>query len=212
MVLGLNGVITLSPHGLLMSNTTPQISTVVTYLEMHARPVTPAPPRPAIPLALLRVCNIPVSFYRYLYETVGEAWFWYERRMIDDATLSTIVHDEGAKIYVIYVDGAPGGYGELMKTENNTVDLAYFGLLPDFIGRGLGRYFLRCMVDHAWGLDPIRITVNTCDLDHPCALKVYQKTGFSVYRREIKQFEDPRSIGILEDWQDPRLNQGHENY
>lgn len=193
----------------MMSKITSCISTVVTFLEMNVRPVIPSPPRPALPIALLRARNIPVSFYRYLYEIIGEPWLWYERRLIDDTTLSAIVHDEDVKIYVLYVNGAPGGYGELTQTEDNTVDLVYFGLLPDLIGRGLGRYFLHWMVDQAWSFDPSRITVNTCDLDHPCALKVYQRSGFTVYRREIKQFEDPRSIGILKDWQDPRPTKAH---
>ena len=195
-----------------MHLTGPRLSAVVTYLEMTAPPVIPAPPRPAVPIALLRTPNIPVSFYRYLYETVGEAWLWYERRRLDDETLCSLIHDEGVEIYVLYVNGAPGGYGELKKILNSQVDLAYFGLLPEFIGRGLGKFFLHWMIDQAWRSDPTRVTVNTCDLDHPRALKAYQGIGFVPYRRETQEFVDPRTEGMFAGWQDCRPIQATENH
>ena len=187
-----------------MAQTRPRLSTVVTYLEMTAPPVNPTLPRPALPIALLRTPNIPVSFYRYLYETVGEAWLWCERRRINDKTLCTMIHDEAVEIFVLYVNGAPGGYGELKQNSGGEVDLAYFGLLPEFVGRGLGKFFLRWMIDQTWRSEPTRVTVNTCDLDHPRALKAYQSIGFVPYRRETQEFDDPRTDGMFAGWQDCR--------
>ena len=187
-----------------MNQTRPRLSTVVTYLEMTAPPVNPTLPRPALPIALLRTPNIPVSFYRYLYETVGEAWLWCERRRINDKTLCTMIHDEAVEIFVLYVNGAPGGYGELKQNSDGEVDLAYFGLLPEFVGRGLGKFFLHWMIDQAWRSEPIRVTVNTCDLDHPRALKAYQSIGFVPYRRETREFDDPRTDGMFAGWRDCR--------
>ena len=197
-----------------MHLTGPSLSVVVTYLEMTAPPVTPAPPRPALPIALLRAANIPVSFYRYLYETVGEDWLWYERRRIDDETLCTLIHDKAVEVYVLYVNGSPGGYGELKKTSDREVNLAYFGLLPEFVGRGLGKFFLRWVIDQAWRTEPTRrVTVNTCDLDHPRALKAYQTIGFVPYRRETQEFDDPRADGMFAGWQDCRpVQEQTENY
>src|SRR5438034_675235 len=64
-----------------------QLDDVITYLEMKTRPVLPRIPAPHVKLALIRVENCTVSFYRYLYETVGTPWLWYERRLLDDETL-----------------------------------------------------------------------------------------------------------------------------
>ena len=61
---------------------------VITYLEMREPPKTPRLPAPAgIKLALMRAEAPTVSFYRYLYETVGTPWLWYERRLMEDARL-----------------------------------------------------------------------------------------------------------------------------
>jgi len=177
---------------------------VVTYLEMTERPTSPTPVRPALPIALMRAEAMPVSFYRYLYNTVGEDWLWYERRLVDDETLARDIHHPEVEVYVLYVKGAPAGYGELDRRAGETIELEYFGLLPDFIGMKLGGYFLRWLVDQAWAEGAERVTVNTCDLDHPSALQLYQKTGFSVYQRETVEFDDPRAQGWFPDWRDLR--------
>jgi GNAT superfamily N-acetyltransferase len=186
-----------------------RMSTVVTYLEMTHRPTSPTPPRPAMPIALMRAQDMPVSFYRYLYDTVGEDWLWYERRLMDDAALTATIHDPDIHVYVLYAKGAPAGYGELdLRDRKKRVELEYFGLLPEFVGMKLGRFFLRWLVDEAWTHEPERVTVNTCDLDHPRALGVYQGTGFEPYHRETKEFEDPRTHGWFSGWIDRRPGAG----
>ena len=68
------------------------------------------------------------------------------------------------------------------------------------------------MIDQAWKSDPTRVTVNTCDLDHPRALKAYQGIGFAPYRRETQEFVDPRTEGMFAGWQDCRPIQATENH
>lgn len=176
---------------------TPKIETVVTYLEMTGPPTAPPPPVPAMKLSLLRAEAPPLPFYRFLYGTVGEAWLWYERLALDDEALSAIVHDPLVEIYVLYVGGAPAGYGELDRRGGSDIELAYFGMMPGFIGRGLGRYLLRWTIDRAWTHEPARLWVHTCTLDHPRALHFYQRAGFIPYRRETVEIDDPRAAGIL---------------
>ena len=61
------------------------------------------------------------------------------------------------------------------------VELAYFGLLPSFIGRGVGGALLTEAIRRAWALGPQRVWLHTCTLDHPAALPNYQKRGFRIY-------------------------------
>src|SRR3954469_16602649 len=89
------------------------IDDVITYLEMRARPVQPRIPAPAAKLALMRAEECTVSFYRYLYATVGTPWLWCERRLVDDATLFTEIAKPSTEIFVLYVGGVPAGYVEL---------------------------------------------------------------------------------------------------
>lgn len=183
-----------------MAATTEPLEVTTTYLEMLQRPRRPRhTPHTERTLALLRAEHMPLHFYRYLYETVGEPWLWYERRLLDDEALAAIVHDARVEVCVLYVDGSPGGYVELDARNPNEIELAYCGLVPEFIGQGLGLYLIDCAVERAWAREPepTRVWVHTCTLDHPRALLAYQHAGFQPYREETTTIDDPRTSGAM---------------
>jgi GNAT superfamily N-acetyltransferase len=168
--------------------TKPPIPITITKLEMRAKP--PAL-RPQLRhehdngrVMLLKVRHPPVHFYRYLYETVGRAYVWVERTRMSDETLAAIVQHENVELYVLYCEGAPAGYAELDFRKMPDVELAYFGLIPDFIGRGLGGFLLATAIDIAWTKPIERFWVHTNTLDHPRALPLYQQMGFVPYAQE----------------------------
>ena len=171
---------------------------VITYLEMHERPLTPRLPPPAgVKLALMRAEDCTVSFYRYLYETVGTPWLWYERRLLGDTALAATIHEPTTEIFVLYAGGVPAGYFELDAAAARETELCYFGLIPEFIGRGLGPFMLQAAIDRAWERPIARLWVHTRTFDHPSALSYYQRAGFVVYARRELRFEDPRTLGVL---------------
>ena len=170
---------------------------VITYLEMLARPAGRRVPAPLEKLALMRAENCTVSFYRYLYSTVGEPWLWFERRLLGDATLVRQIQKPTIEIFVLYVRGVPAGFFELDTAAPRETKLCYFGLIPDFIGRRLGPYLLQAAIDQAWSRPLDRFWLHTSTFDHPKALSTYQKAGFVVYARRPVSFEDPREHGIL---------------
>lgn len=169
------------------------IPVTVTYLEMREPPPLPAVPPPAVRHALFRAQHPPVHFYRYLYDTIGRQWHWVDRRRLSDDALAKIIQDEQVEIYVLYVEGVPAGYAELdFRSLPAVADLAYFGLVPDFIGRGFGRWLLAWSIEEMWMREARRVTVNTCTLDHPSALPLYQRMGFQPYdRRETTIVPEP---------------------
>lgn len=171
---------------------------VITYLEMRERPKLPRVPPPfGIRLALMRAEEPTVSFYRYLYETVGTPWLWYERRLMDDGALAAQIRKPTTEIFVLHVAGVPAGYFELDAAQPEETELCYFGLIPEFIGRGLGPFMLQAAVDRAWERPISRLWVHTRMFDHPKALGHYQRAGFVVYQRRELRFEDPRLKGYL---------------
>lgn len=176
-------------------NEAAKLDVTITYLEMLEQPARgPArPPRLTEKIALMRAERPTVSFYRYLYNAVGEPWVWYERNQLPDEELAAIIEDEKVEICVLYHDGTPAGYAELDFRQEDEVELAYFGLIPDYIGLGLGGYLLNWSIDTAWSREPRRLWVNTCTLDHPAALTVYQKAGFKPYDQKTIRIKDPRS-------------------
>src|SRR5436190_20990260 len=120
-----------------------QLDDVITYLEMKTRPALPRIPAPHVKLALIRVENCTVSFYRYLYETAGTPWLWYERRLLDDETLAARIRKDTTVIFVLYflIDRA----SQLVSfpAEPRAPDLPYFGLIPRFSGKCLRPFLLQ---------------------------------------------------------------------
>ena len=169
----------------------------ITYLEMRVRPAGRRLPAPFERLALMQAEACTVSFYRYLYDTVGEPWLWFERRMIDDAALAAQIGKPTMEIFVLYVGGVPAGFFELDTAAPRETKLCYFGLIPDFIGRRLGPYLLQAAIDRAWSRPIDRFWLTTSTFDHPKALRVYQQSGFVVYARRPALFDDPRERGFL---------------
>ena len=174
-----------------------KLESVITYLEMREEPRRVEHLPPAHKHALMRAEHPTVSFYRYLYSTVGEPWLWWERRAMDDETLTAIIHDEKVEVYVFYVDGVPAGFAELDRREESDIELAYFGLIPDFIGMGYGTYLMTWIVDAAWRYKPARLWVHSCNFDHPKAIQTYQHAGFEPYDQEIEVIDDPRDLGLI---------------
>jgi GNAT superfamily N-acetyltransferase len=78
----------------------------------------------------------------------------------------------------------PAGYFELRRQPDGAVEIAYFGLLPEFIGRGLGKFLLSEATRRAWELGATRVWLHTNTLDHAAALPNYLARGFSVVRTE----------------------------
>ena len=174
-----------------------KLAVTVTWLVMDARPTRPPRPAPLRKLALMRAEALTLSFYRYLYNTVGEPWLWADRRAMDDVRLAGILSDPRMALYVLYAAGVPAGFVELQRHDPKTTEIMHFGLIPDFIGMGLGAFLLDAAVEIAWQAEPARLHVETCTLDHPRALAVYQRAGFQPYRQEQTVKDDPRSRGLI---------------
>lgn len=170
----------------------------VVYLEMTRAPAADVPnPPPLVPkLALLKLENPTTGFYRYLYEAVGRAWHWVDRHRLSDVALGQIICDPKVEIWVPYVGGVPAGYIELDRREDGgeqkPINIAYFGLVPEFFSRGLGPWLLRAGIRQAFSYGTQRLTVNTCNLDHPAALPLYQKLGFRPYQTREAIFDSRR--------------------
>lgn len=157
----------------------------VTYLEMTSPDRRRAAPGWPEPVTIQRAERPALSFYRWLYDSVGADWDWYVRRRLSDDALAEIIHDDAVEVHVLYVRGVPAGYAELDRRVEDEVEIAYFGLMPDWIGRGLGPALLGWALERAWSCGPRRVWLHTCSLDHPKALAVYRRAGFEVYDREV---------------------------
>jgi GNAT superfamily N-acetyltransferase len=160
------------------------ILTKTTYLEMLSPPSRlVSPPVTDIHIDLVRSPS--VDYYRFLYNSVGRGYHWVDRNLLGDEQLRRIIQDEQVEIYLLEVAGQPAGYCELDGRTPGQVELAYFGLFPAYVGKGLGKYFLQWTIQRAWAHGSQRVWVHTCDLDHEAALPVYLKAGFTIYDEKV---------------------------
>jgi len=160
-----------------------ELPATVTYLGMEARPTGAPPPPPLLRTALLKCEHPPVHFYRYLYDTIGQPYFWVERRLWSDEKLKAFLANDKIVLYVLYVGGVPAGMAELDFREAGIGQISYFGLTPEFTGRRIGPWLLHQTIELCWAEPIKRLLVNTCTLDHKRALATYQRAGFTAYAR-----------------------------
>lgn len=172
-----------------------EVAAVVTYLEMRDPPSRPAPPSP---LSLRRLERPAPDQYRRLFRLVGSRWLWFSRLIMDDLTLTAIIHDADVHLYAVVDErGADVGMLELDYRQPGECELAFVGLIPELSGQGHGRWLLSEALRLAWRDGITRVHVHTCSLDHPAAMAAYARAGFVPYKRGIERFRDPRLLGIL---------------
>lgn len=164
------------------------VDVAVYYLEMLA-PTQRVVAAPRDGLSVLNIRSPTVPYYRELYDAVGHDFHWLSRRKLSDEALAAIIGDPRDELHVLHVDGKPAGFAELDRRQADEIELVQFGLLPAFIGQGLGKWFLQWTIDKAWTYRPKRLWLHTCSLDHAAALPNYLKAGFVQFKQEAIQRE-----------------------
>jgi GNAT superfamily N-acetyltransferase len=84
----------------------------------------------------------------------------------------------------MYGEGAPAGYFELERHPDGSIEIAYFGLIQEFLGRGLGKHLLTVAAEQAWSDGANRVWLHTCTLDDATAMPNYLKRGFTSFKQE----------------------------
>ncbi|WP_313814102.1 GNAT family N-acetyltransferase [Glutamicibacter sp.] len=173
----------------------------ITYLQLLSpEEITPSS-RPApddVRIELVR--DITPEYSKFLYRSVGSELNWADRLNSTREQWDEVLRREGSETWVVYRDGAPKGYVELVTEvvdSRSEVEVFYFGLFPEAIGQGLGGLLLTHALNEAWNvnqrspqLPPVgRVWLHTCSLDGPAALPNYEARGLKVYKHETEQTE-----------------------
>jgi ribosomal protein S18 acetylase RimI-like enzyme len=155
-----------------------------TYLEMRdpAELQLARNDDPRIRMEQMHKCS--PSFFRYLYVEVGRNYHWIDRLPWTDEDIASHLSQQEISLWLMTEEDANAGYFELRRCEDGSVEIAYFGLLPEFIGRGLGKHLLTCAVEQAWAQGANRVWLHTCTLDDPAAMPNYLKRGFKTFKTE----------------------------
>jgi len=172
------------------------VSVDVTFLRMERAPEGPVPPLPpSLRVERLRPrCD--VAQYRRLYDGVGHDYLWWLRRTLSDTELDEVLADRAISIHLLHDGAQELGFYELDRRNWPGINLAYFGLMPAAIGRGVGMAFLQHAIHTAWDEGCAVLTVNTCTADHPRALPNYLRAGFRPLRTVREDWPIPDRLGL----------------
>ena len=160
---------------------TARVPVRVTRLEMRHPPARSIPMPHGQRLGLLRLREVPSSFYTYMFMEVGRGHHWHLDPEQSDEQLYDWLNSERCEVHTLYVGGAPSGFFELdLSRKQEAVVINCFGILPHARGRGLARWFLAEAIRAAWLHEPPRLRLQTNNHDSPIALRLYQQQGFEV--------------------------------
>ena len=154
-----------------------------TYLRMaHPDQLRPGRALPGARATPIAPCT--VARYRELYAAVGNDWHWHDRDAWSDERLGEHLADPSVIVFLFTVAGEAAGFFELQRHDDGDVEIAYFGLYPQQIGKGYGGAMLAAATREAWGLGATNVWLHTCTLDHPHAIANYRARGFEEFKRE----------------------------
>jgi GNAT superfamily N-acetyltransferase len=155
---------------------------IITYLEMNS--LAEFRPRPCYDDSLcIREATVRQwKLNRLLYDLIGSDWLWREKLSWTDSQWREYAEAESLRTFVGYFGGSIAGYFELQQQPEANVQIMYFGLAPQFLGRGFGAALLTRAIEEAWNWKARRVWVHTCTLDHPAALANYQARGMRIFK------------------------------
>jgi GNAT superfamily N-acetyltransferase len=168
-----------------------RVSVRRTHLELGALDALRPGREPAELPELVRRRPITTGDYLSLYTLVGDLWLWRDRLVWRTDELERYLASPDVHVWSARVGGETAGYFELQKHRDATVEVMYFGLVPAFIGRGLGGWLLTRAAQESFALGASRVVLNTCTLDAPQALPNYLARGFTIVREDQYLFDVP---------------------
>jgi GNAT superfamily N-acetyltransferase len=177
-----------------------KIASVVTFLEMRERPRAAKASSTVVStneVSLRPVLGPDLNWYRALYRRAGAPWLWFSRLELSDKQLAEVLNSSTNELFIAEHAGREVGMAELDRSHPPDVEITFFGLFPEAIGKRLGRPFMTAVLERAWDHSAARVWLHTCNLDAPAALSFYMKCGFHPYKQAIEVADDPRIRGIL---------------
>lgn len=171
-----------------------KVAYIVTYLQMLQKPTGAL--KVLADVTLERWEEIDVDAYCALYKEIGEQWLWFSRLQMPREELKAMLEAPETEIYSPVRDGRRLGLFELNRVQPDEVEISFFGLVPDAIGGGLGRWLMMSGLARVWEREGLkRVWLHTCTGDSPQAIHFYQSCGFKPYKRAIELADDPRLEG-----------------
>lgn len=125
-----------------------------------------------------------LSEYRAVYDLIGSDWYWVNRKAMRDAQLGPLISSDKTEIYYLKSGDRIIGFLELNFRNFPEVEIVFIGLEKTYIGQGLGLFLIRSALKIVQSRNAASIRIQTCTLDHPRAILLYQSHGFTAVSRQ----------------------------
>jgi len=122
---------------------------------------------------------------KFFYKQVGKKHRWIDRLSWSDEKWINYISNKNLETYIICESEKLVGFFELLNNpELQETEISYFGLLEEYIGKGIGGYALSVAIRKSFEKNIKRVWLHTCTLDHPNALKNYIARGMTIFKKE----------------------------
>ncbi len=159
-----------------------KFTTTVTHLEMWQRPQLDLNWGDA-PLSLTEEVSPDLKTYQTLYDDIGRSYHWVHRRYMSDSALEHILNHPDNHVFYLRHGLEIIGFTEVNARKFPEIEIVFVGLKQQAISQGIGKKLLHHTLEHIWTRNPARVIIQTNTLDHPRALLLYQKIGFTPFKQ-----------------------------
>ena len=122
---------------------------------------------------------------KFFYKNIGNKHHWVDRLIWTEKQWIEYTTNEKVKTYILKKKDDLAGYFELIiHRDKNEVEIAYLGLLEDYLNKKLGSYLLSSAIENSFLSKPERVWVHTCSLDNKNALINYTSRGMKIFKKE----------------------------
>ena len=122
---------------------------------------------------------------KFFYKEIGKKHRWKDRLVWNDKKWIDYLENSGVSTYILKQKKDFIGYFEqIIDIDKLDCEIAYFGILEEYIGKQLGGYLLSEAIKISFNIGAKRIWVHTCSLDHKNALQNYLSRGMKVFKSE----------------------------
>lgn len=155
------------------------------YLEINSIRDLKKSASPDHNLILEKIKKHDFELNKFFYKNVGKKHRWVDRLSWDNLKWISYLENENVHTYILKLKNELVGFFELIQDKSTqSTEIAYFGILEEYIGKKYGSYLLSEAISECFNLNSKRVWLHTCTLDHENALKNYLSRGMKIFKQE----------------------------
>ena len=155
------------------------------YLEIKSIDDLARVDRPFNDLYIDKIYPPDFQLNKFFYKEIGKKHRWIDKLVWSNQNWIEYLNTKVTNTYILKQKSELVGYFEQMFYQDKLdCEIAYFGILEEYIGKKFGGYLLSEAIKKSFELGSKRVWVHTCSLDHKHALKNYLSRGMKVFKDE----------------------------